>query len=365
MTLALVALALPVVAHPVAAQSTLRYRKRLDALTKRWLLAKQAAVRAAEAEARRTPNDTIRIGPLAMLGDGATGHVLHDALDPLVPKLSAIYGDQAARLERYPFVVRPVSPGEAGKAQWFSIVQVDPSGAVRDEARVTAGMLRQTVASRAAEIMTRELDPDAQRWLGAPVPLDTLTTSDWAAIRVELVTASSFAVRSCFAVSTASCRKVLALEPLDDPVTAWYDNAERQELVRRLAGTLRRRGDEATYDRCATGGVATVCDSLLRLIPRDRVPAPIRAGTRASLLRYAMARGGTGAFDRFARSSGGIANRLAGTAGMPIDSLMASWRSHAAAAHIGTTTLSLATALTALLWAAFCLGLALRSSRWR
>ena len=126
-----------------------------------------------------------------------------------------------------------------------------------------------------------------------------------------------------------------------------------------------RRTDAAQYSRCTIAHVQAVCDSIVRSIPLDAVPSPTPPSVRRSLVRYALMTGGSGAFDRLASGDGTVSDRLSVVSRMPIDSLVRRWQQALVASRATSTAIDVETATSAILWAAACCALALRSSRWR
>jgi hypothetical protein len=100
------------------------------------------------------------------------------------------------------------------------------------------------------------------------------------------------------------------------------------------------------------------------MIPVDVIPLPTSPMLRESLVRFALAVGGPGAFERFAAADS-LTARLEGAARMPVDSLVARWRAKLVAARSTSTAIDMTTALSSLFWVGVCACLALRSSRWR
>ncbi len=95
------------------------------------------------------------------------------------------------------------------------------------------------------------------------------------------------------------------------------------------------------------------------------VSPPLPRGVRDGFVRQVLALGGDGAYGRLRATEGTIADRLEAAAGMPVDSVIVSWRSGLLDAVGRPTSTSLPIALGAVLWAVLFSGLALRSTRWR
>jgi hypothetical protein len=191
--------------------------------------------------------------------------------------------------------------------------------------------------------------------------------NEYGAVFVQLVTAPSTAVRSCFLGVIAICRDVIEVSDSSDLLERWYATpAEREALV---AGSFNyyfgRGAPAATFQRCQQHE-DEACTALLRSLPRGTLPRPLDSGARLSLLREARRAGGVEAYRRLvADPRAPIGARLASAAGMELDSLVARWRERTLAARPVPLTVPWWVGLTAIGWTAIFGFCALRSSRWR
>ena len=201
-------------------------------------------------------------------------------------------------------------------------------------------------------------------WLGAPLPLITATSTEWRALRLELVSSPSSVAHSCFAGSLPACKVTLGLVTEADPATAWYDATTRRELVRTAVrdGTLERR-----FAGTCLAGRDTACVTLVRnnqaLVQWLTPPGTARA--RRTLVQQSFAVGPTGALARLARSNDLPAEALGAIAGAPIDSLVSQWQRHAHDGGVESESATPVLALGALGWILAMGALSLRSPRWR
>ncbi len=213
-------------------------------------------------------------------------------------------------------------------------------------------------------------DRALQNWLGGSVLPITHPLQARAAVYVQLVTAPSQAARSCFLGVIGDCRNALALSESPDPLQQWYPSAgERRALVFRSFAEYFGYSDHGAHksglQQCGAGSDAA-CTELLRSLPPGALPRPLAYDARAALLHIALRLGGREAYHRLiATPTLPIPQRLAGAAGVSVDSLVSLWRSEILAARPAPVTLPPWGPWAALGWTAVFAVCALRSSRWR
>ena len=217
---------------------------------------------------------------------------------------------------------------------------------------------------KAAEFITADLPPAFRQWLDQSIPVEPLKQKDLERDHVDLVLSGSQAAHDCAVGSIPRCIQALGLTAVSDPAFTLFNEDQRRDMIERNA-TRFRRADAAQYSRCTIAHVQAVCDSIVRSIPLDAVPSPTPPAVRRSLVRYALMTGGSGAFDRLASGDGTVSDRLSVVSKMPIDSLVRRWQQALVASRATSTAIDVETATSAILWAAACCALALRSSRWR
>lgn len=349
------------------AQSVDEYTRRVDSVGRIW---RASATPTASAPAdpqsvvASTPStiDTVRVGHFVVFTDPALAPLARRAAEEIGSSLDSAYGRFASELEKHPLRLRRRPPGdttvvETGFADGTAVRMGSTSFANPHDLAVTW-------RRKAEELVTLALDTRARTWLAAVVPSEKATERDFAKGRVELVLSGASSASDCAAGNMDRCKQTLELVPVADPAFAHYDATARRGLLQRFASQL-RRADEPKYLRCMDETRVAVCDSLLRSIPLDAVPRPLSPAVRQSFLQYVFLLGGSGAFERFASDTGSIADRVASSARLPFDTVVARWQ-HAVIDASGTSTaVDAMTVVTSLAWACVFGALALRSSRWR
>lgn len=339
------------------AQSTAAYRAQLDSLVRLWRPLAAAEQRLAGDRRTDLPPLAIGIGNVAVRADSVRLEIARRAAERLAPLVERAYGASASRLSAYTFVVL-----EAGNSVIAAIADSSGRVVLRGGILPTVDALFQAWESRASEMMFQRLDPELRQWMGGAIPLEPLTRGDFADTRIHLLLEGSKATRDCANGNEARCAGALGLSPTENRLFTTYDATEREAIVKSFVSIL-RRADPAKYDRCTTHH-ASACDSLAELVPPDAVPLAAPPRVRQDFVRYALALGGDGAFDRFL-SPGTPRQRIERAARMPADSVVARWQANFSDARSTSTAIDTTTAISSLVWAAACAALALRSSRWR
>ena len=134
---------------------------------------------------------------------------------------------------------------------------------------------------------------------------------------------------------------------------------ERRDLVReQFTGVYAR---SANRTKCIDGDDAA-CQSLLHSASFSPLPRDIRASLVAEALRL----GGARAYERLIETGGeDIRVRLAAAAGVPFDSLVSTWQARVHDTRVPSDAMRPSIAAASLGWIVLCLGLSMRSSRWR
>lgn len=202
-------------------------------------------------------------------------------------------------------------------------------------------------------------------WLGGALPVDTSTTDDWRAVRLDLVSSRAKVSHLCYAGDLAACKVTLGLVEAHDPVTTWYDSATRRSAVyavRRFGGL-----DRWLTTSCLAGR-DSACIVLLRTSPslQSWSSAPGSPRARVTLVQQAFAVGGPSALDRLAVSNdSSAAGAISALANAPVDSVVSQWQRHA---HDGGIESAIATpviVMASLGWVLAMGAISLRSPRWR
>lgn len=248
--------------------------------------------------------------------------------------------------------LRMAGRGEAGEEFVFYFGLPRPSVPGVDE-------MEGSVHGAIGRVLAARLDPDST--FIRELPFEPLARGWSEAVYVALATADSRSARFCFLGDLASCRDLLGLTELSDPVTVWYAPDERRRLVERINWY----GATAAWRSCVEEGSDQACLEFLGPVqPESRAPLPREA--RRMLLDVALALGGEGTYARISTSAGpSVEERLAVAVGVVPDTLIARWRETVLDVRPRTQVVSGLEGLSALAWMVALAFLATRSSRWR
>jgi hypothetical protein len=326
------------------------------------IAAQQPNVRADSDVYRNLPHDSVRAGAIRVRVDGGHIALARAVAERLSAAVTRAYGRESDRLVHHVFMLEAKEGSSAG-AELVSAL-ADSTGRLRmrsgEAADVDAVFLSW---SRKVEETIADEIPGLRDWIGGIVPTQAPTENTWNDARIALILSGSSAAHECTDGAILRCKQVLGLVTPSDPAFVFYNAEQRKGVIEGNARIL-RRADAPQYDRCIGRGSQPACDSLIRQIPVEAVPSPTNPTVRQSLARFAIARGGDGAFERFARE-GSPRERIEAAAGMPVDSVVSQWSATLRSSRHGTTALDRSTALSSLAWATLCACLSLRSSRWR
>lgn len=200
------------------------------------------------------------------------------------------------------------------------------------------------------------------RWAGA---------NPWRARAMEEVyrrvaTTQSRVTRSCLEGDTEACGSAMGLgpRPTPAPLEEWYTAEERRLLVTGLWRLATRRLEPSGWSACVGAADTAACDRLLVLEGSDWTP--LDGTVRATLLAYALERGGEGAWERLLADPGMTPiDALEHASGVPISELLSGWRARLVANRPDTYEGLAQRSGTTLVWTLFFAALALRSTRWR
>lgn len=320
MLLALVSLAPLIAPLSMRAQEAAEWRARLQA---------QSARTAAASKAYRESNDVklvydvaVRVGALSIayakgeLG-AADSAAIAEGLQAAADHLRERFGEAGAALATGAWAVERnnrifgnltlVSTGGPRSSEWID-TPVDPI----DVERFVFGkagdrLVRTTPALQgyegwAAFQYDRERDTELSRRLA----------TSWAA-----------SGRRCAAGALDACAAVLTPFDPANAIPRHFEPRDYRTVV--ASGALPSLTDSSYFvaRRECLKGADTAC---VRIIDRVKAPDPYNASVRGSLLAHAIELGGTGAVARAAeRSDAAPLDALAHIAGVPADSLLASW----------------------------------------
>jgi len=334
-----------------------RLKARADSLAREWRRANAVANAIDSLERTRAlaGRDTIRVGALTIVTNPSP-LPLREAAGRAWPVIDSVYGDDARQLAHRP----------------YAIVAVDPDTTVERPPRHSGIEVPwdQGVASLTqlllSSVPVAPADTALQSWLGGPLRPLADPDAQWARVYIELVTAPSHASRRCLIGDIGGCRDALDLAEHGDALLRWYPSPpERQAVVLKSSAYFDRGAQLATLQTCAHGS-DSACTRLLRSLPPGGLPGPLTYDARATLIHVALQRGGRAAYHRLVTSAGlSIADRLALTGPVTVDSLLSLWRARILAARPAPGALPPLGIWIALGWAALFAACGLWSSRWR
>lgn len=200
-------------------------------------------------------------------------------------------------------------------------------------------------------------------WANGNIPIapDVDEKTDWASMRLVMVSSASHLGQACYSGDIRACRIFLGLDAVADPIHELYDASGRRRIVSYELGGARLFAPVAT-DRCLAGN-DEACVSVMRGLYNITVlSSPYM---RTSVIGHALRLGGSHAAERLLLAPGEPGVALAAAAKMPLDSLLADWQSHLDEGGGAGNNVPLTIALSSIAWVALCVFLALRGSRWR
>ena len=194
---------------------------------------------------------------------------------------------------------------------------------------------------------------------------------DPAQIYRQVVLAPSHAARACLAGEPAGCLAAFGLAPPDAPLSDQYSLQERRHLVQLNAARF-FRGAPRELAMCTAGDLGE-CDGLLDDYLARHPSAefrlwsvPFGPDVRASLLWYALTRGGAGAWGRLlAHADDEPVAALEAASGLDWNALLREWRAWVLQSRPVRQAGLGAHALTGAAWVLLLIALAARSTRWR
>lgn len=342
--LGLLGSALLTIARPAHGQNTADYRRRLDSLERHQVVVTRLLQARRKSLIEQAPRDTVRVGALTVIVARPVGDRARASIDTVWAGIDSLYGASALALRSHTFALK--FPG--------TNLVVLPG-----EIAVDSGNLFNSAISQLSQLA----DTGLTDWLvGVFTPL-RLDRIRWDLLYVELAATPWSRIEACYADRLASCRLALGLDGREDPITQWYSPEDRQRLVGVASNDP---GDEALRRRCLEQRADAACRDAFLAVHPGRVPPPLSAYSRSTLLQLALSLGGRGAYDRLMASRGQpIGVRLGLAAHLPSDSLVLQWRRRVVAARPPSSALSASSAWMSVGWCLIIGFLALRSSRWR
>ena len=222
---AVAALLLGVIGAPFrsGAQDAHELEQRLDAqvIVRDRASAELAAYRRREVPARVFP-DTVEMlgGSVLLLTDNEFLPLVRGAASMTEAFVLPRAGAAAAMLRGTVFAIWSDS---IRRAEHGLIVSPRVHGREVDEHYIVASAspLGERLEMHLQEQIGMKGKPLFSAWLAAPLPLIPATSTEWRALRLELVSSPSSVARGCFAGSLPACKVTLGLQAEADPTTAW------------------------------------------------------------------------------------------------------------------------------------------------
>jgi hypothetical protein len=350
---------LPLAAQgPAARPSADRIRTlqaRADSLEQLWSEANALANLADSLAHSNSPSyvDTLAVGSLRIISN-VSPLPLKAAAERAWPSIDSLYGSAARDLENRPYLIRGRDPDSAGRRDrsWGIPVRWDMNE------KDLADLLLVYVPMPAP-------DPAFRQWFGDQVrPSTRGRRSDLEQSYIALVTSPYAVGRDCYLGSIGSCRSALGLDAPADPIRWFQTPTERH---RALTGTsLGYQSGASVILQACQAGRDPACIEVLRLLRPSQLPRPMALIARQTLVRIALELGGREAYHRLMSDSvSPLPERLAGAAGLPLDTLLVRWRSSVLAARPAPVVLPPFGAVVGMGWTLVFGVCALRSSRWR
>jgi len=341
------------------AQDVAPYRARVDSITRLWEAARESAARADSARRAAISVDTIIRGALVVMTTPQFRDLVEAATQLAWEQLGATLREDTALV----------------RARTFYVVSTESNDPVpepiRQEAEVIAyadGSTFEDVAMRIGQRIeiaaVADLDEATSRFFGNHVPLRPFADREWTEVYVELATAPWSLLRACYLGDLGRCGEAFDMPAADDPVTGWYDAADRRWYVEADARWYHERDPRRT--QCMEAGSDQACLDLMRSLEPGELQPPFSDRVRRSLAVAALELGGDGAYGRMlSDTSHGPEQRLTSAAGVSRDSLFATWHARVLAARPEPMTITRVAGWTAFFWVIAFATLAARSTRWR
>ncbi len=354
--------------RPVTGQQTAALERQLDSLAARLRVA--TAVKLAYDDSAKEEIallDSVDVGPARVLTPPALVPPVRWAMQRAMTEIERRYGSfpdllAETHADRQVLVRRTVALGKPNPLGVEYEVHLLVRG--NDQYSTSFGdsvALVGALEERFLRLIAAHVSQDSTGWFAGLVPpWQTETEEGWALRRVALASAPTAVARRCFQGDEPSCKAALGVVSTADPLLDLYDATDRRSAVLGLVEA--RRASRSSTNRCLAGDDAE-CVYLLR--KTSWAMNPLGSDMRTGLVQEALTIGGTGAFGRLVRATGTPAEQLSATAGVSLDSLVASWQAHIHNAQLPSGNMTPTIAAVSLGWMVLFTGLALRSSRWR
>ncbi len=342
----------------VQAQTVEELRARVVQLEQQWQAADELARRVDAALLPKSHVDTMAIGQIVLVAQGDDLTLIRDAADGALQWLSDHLGtdiDLLQGVEMYALV-------REHRLDLVLTSGMEESHSIALSEETEAADLADHLVRMALEALDLTQDGALRDWLAVGTPT-LLSAADFVRAYKSLATSPFEASSKCLLGELGGCRLALGLTETSEPLLTWYSEADRRTLVENSGrGPERFFPNRATmYDRCVEGDGES-CSTFMK----DRsIQPPLPTNVRVTLAQHALIVGGTGAYGRLYSAGGTMEERLTAAAGVPVDSLIASWRAVLVDSAGHPTAVSWPLGLAAVFWAMAFSAMALRSTRWR
>lgn len=350
--------------------------RRVDAVVAQWRRA-YSALKAYDDSVRRerVHMDTIRVGSMRLYVEPQLHARAEAAARVAWSAVDSATGPAAQRLSQEWLIVRQLRDTTPDSL----VVAVAPKSEGSEQMQLWGkpddATLANWIRTDAMKLIASGLDRPFKQWLySEAVSPDTLATVMWTILRLDVVSSYSTVAQACYRGDVPACSIALGLTEVPDPVTAWYDAPGRRRVVTAALERQHLESRRGTVDEeLCIGGDDAACSRAIRSWSGTRycggcthgVPDPVRSGSRQALVKVAMRIGGRDAYWRLLSATGTPAQRIATTAGVPVDSVIRVWRANVHDTRLPSDDFSVKIAAASTLWIVVLGFLSVRSSRWR
>ena len=383
-----------ILASPLRGQDVAQMQRRVDSTFRASILAQQAVFDYRRAHPVRFDfNDSAVVagGRVTVYFDASVAKQVRAGVAIAEPHLVEVIG-ALSRITPFVFSVVPDSqynPSTRSYSQGAGLSVRQHFGSEPKPARTSVAGDPESIAyvflRSVANGLTAKSPSHIGQWMSGTVPLapDLDTKTDWASVRLTMVSSPSNLGRSCFEGSIPACRVFLGLDSTLENASQGAQLAEYSRESSRAIDSIaiftyfdalgrRRRvlydidrariSSKVATDRCL-GGNDEACIAVLYRMGGG-VSVLSSPFIRGSVVTQAIRLGGPGSVQRLLTTEGTYAQALSATARLPVDSLIANWQSHLGE-RSATGNVPFTIAISSIIWIGICVFLALRSSRWR
>jgi hypothetical protein len=247
--------------------------------------------------------ETIRVGPLTIVALTGQAEEARELFAEAWSAYAPLFGTGADYFTYFVFAYHrgsgegPVVPRSLGIAK-----EIDFGYMVSRET------MRESVRSALSTALANALPGEITAWEGS-IPIELPSEATHARVYRDLVLAPSPAAQACLSGDERDCWSGMGVvEEGANPLTAWYSandqriRVEKSRYVDPQAESLR--------GLCMSGNPPACSEWLATFIPLSAL-APVPNSARASLIEFALRRGGAGALERLNDEFGSFESRSA------------------------------------------------------